>query len=667
MASTAGGPVADERQRLSAAAAIFNGVSHDVALDGDGSNDQRGDSSGRDDAVVTCFADFVWHFDMLHDHERNALYRQAADAVVHSCHEANCSDTGAGVSCLGVSCLDIGTGSGLLALLAAQAGATRVLAVEVVPRFACLAKANVRRNRFQTDESIETDAGTTFHGAHPDSMPLPRPGKLTGPLPQLSPMATFGERAAAAAAAAVETTTTAAAAAAAVETTTTATEAVEAAGPPPSAATMTPSFASSAASTAARTGGSASAARCPTASGCPPVVTVMNCHSTALSRESAARALGSSSGADVLICELLDTGLLGEGCLSAIRDAAARGLLRPGYRAVPASATVFVQLVECDAAGKWGAVPVDLDPAGVVRACTGGAASSGGGGYESIRLGGLHGAPDAHGNRRLVYRPLTRPAAAFKIDFEHLHEAAERHCVLELEATATGEATAVVAWWEAHMLANTNTTGGPMAAAPDNVAGDAAVGQSQQPQQRDSPLVMSMHPATTSERDHWRQAVYPLSHLVYVGGLGEAVGGRDGGGRASGGATVRLCCSHDDDDFWFCVADNSEPSEPGRVDAAVGAMPSEHSLPAAAAPRLCHGRPLCTCGIHTGLSRAYLWSLHQPARQTLERAMDAVFGAAIGASRAPTIVLVFGDGPLPSLLARRMVRGAWYQVPTLAG
>ena len=49
------------------------------------------------------------------------------------------------------------------------------------------------------------------------------------------------------------------------------------------------------------------------------------------------------NGADVLVAELLDTALLGEGVLHSLRHAAAAGLLRPGYRAVPARATVLAQ------------------------------------------------------------------------------------------------------------------------------------------------------------------------------------------------------------------------------------------------------------------------------------------------------------------------------------
>lgn len=51
--------------------------------------------------------------------------------------------------------------------------------------------------------------------------------------------------------------------------------------------------------------------------------------------------------ADLLIHELLDTRLIGEGLLPALRHAWAAGLLRPGAACVPSRATVFAQPVSC--------------------------------------------------------------------------------------------------------------------------------------------------------------------------------------------------------------------------------------------------------------------------------------------------------------------------------
>ena len=72
-----------------------------------------------------------WHFRMLADDGRNQAYRRAIERAVRP----------------GMLVLDIGTGSGLLALLAARAGAERVIACEGSPVIAAAAHDVVRDNR----------------------------------------------------------------------------------------------------------------------------------------------------------------------------------------------------------------------------------------------------------------------------------------------------------------------------------------------------------------------------------------------------------------------------------------------------------------------------------------------------------------------------------------
>jgi protein arginine N-methyltransferase 7 len=64
--------------------------------------------------------------------------------------------------------------------------------------------------------------------------------------------------------------------------------------------------------------------------------------------------------AEVLVFEVLDSELLGEGVLPTLRDAKAR-LLSPGARVLPGRATVFAALVECDALRRCHALPPELD------------------------------------------------------------------------------------------------------------------------------------------------------------------------------------------------------------------------------------------------------------------------------------------------------------------
>lgn len=71
-----------------------------------------------------------WHFTMLRDERRNEAYERALREVVRP----------------GQRVLDIGTGSGLLAMMAARAGAGEVVACEAVPAIAAKAREIVAAN-----------------------------------------------------------------------------------------------------------------------------------------------------------------------------------------------------------------------------------------------------------------------------------------------------------------------------------------------------------------------------------------------------------------------------------------------------------------------------------------------------------------------------------------
>lgn len=74
-----------------------------------------------------------WHFDMLADTDRNDAFEQAIKKAVNQ----------------KTSVLDIGTGSGLLAMMAARSGAKSVVACEVNPDIAEVAERVVAANGYQ--------------------------------------------------------------------------------------------------------------------------------------------------------------------------------------------------------------------------------------------------------------------------------------------------------------------------------------------------------------------------------------------------------------------------------------------------------------------------------------------------------------------------------------
>ena len=74
----------------------------------------------------------IWHFHMMRDAERNAAYQAAITRAVRP----------------GMRVLDVGSGSGLLAMMAARAGAASVVSCEVDPAIAAVATDIVARNGY---------------------------------------------------------------------------------------------------------------------------------------------------------------------------------------------------------------------------------------------------------------------------------------------------------------------------------------------------------------------------------------------------------------------------------------------------------------------------------------------------------------------------------------
>lgn len=73
-----------------------------------------------------------WHAVLLSDERRNQVYEAAIRASIER----------------GMTVLEIGTGSGILAMMAARAGAEHVYTIEIQPTLAAAAKANIVRNGF---------------------------------------------------------------------------------------------------------------------------------------------------------------------------------------------------------------------------------------------------------------------------------------------------------------------------------------------------------------------------------------------------------------------------------------------------------------------------------------------------------------------------------------
>ena len=94
-----------------------------------------------------------WHFPMMNDNVRNDAYENALKAALRS----------------GGTVLDIGSGSGLLAMMAARHGATQITTCEVVSMVAEKAKIIIERNGFKEKIQISSQ-GIFLAASNPGSM-----------------------------------------------------------------------------------------------------------------------------------------------------------------------------------------------------------------------------------------------------------------------------------------------------------------------------------------------------------------------------------------------------------------------------------------------------------------------------------------------------------------
>ena len=388
---------------------------------------------GSDDGLVD--VKYGWHFDMLNDAERCDAFRRAVAAAVAVARQESGGR--------GVRVLDIGTGSGLLGLCAAKAGADAVVAVEADPVLAAVAARNAQANGFGG----------------------------------------FGEGAG---------------------------------------------------------GGAGGGAGAGEAGQC--AVIVVPAMSTALSRNTLPG--GCRGGVDLVVSEVLDSGLIGEDCLRTMRHARAvlarpltgagptagpaagptAGPLGGSCRFVPESATVWAQLVECEAMWAWQHL----------GGREGGGAQGGGDGLRgtSLRLPPAALLGDGDGNPHDVgadalyecgqLTPLCAPFRAFDFDFGAPPPSAGRQRVLAAgRATAAGRAHAVLFWWNCTLFGGAADGAAPIeldtTPAFLRAGGDTAA-------------------AGGRGRSHWRQAVCVLPAPLR---------------RVAAGEALSLLAAHTDEDIWF--------------------------------------------------------------------------------------------------------------------
>uniref|UniRef100_A0AAR2M544 Protein arginine N-methyltransferase n=1 Tax=Pygocentrus nattereri TaxID=42514 RepID=A0AAR2M544_PYGNA len=209
--------------------------------------------------------------------------------------------------------------------------------------------------------------------------------------------------------------------------------------------------------------------------------------------------------ANILVTELFDTELIGEGALPSYEHAHLH-LVQVGCEAVPHRATVYAQLVESEQLWSWAqirSVQVDeraLVPPAAVRECAGAHAVC------DIQLSQVP--PSA-------FTPISPLCSMFSVDFSRPVSSAPRSFSCRFVVQAGGRAQVVLSWWDLDM----------------DPSGS---------------IVCSMAPRWTYSdpreypwRDHWMQSVYFLPAER----------------RVCEGEELSLSVSHDDYSLWYNLSE----------------------------------------------------------------------------------------------------------------
>ncbi|ULU12246.1 hypothetical protein L3Y34_015518 [Caenorhabditis briggsae] len=226
--------------------------------------------------------------------------------------------------------------------------------------------------------------------------------------------------------------------------------------------------------------------------GCSPwaeKITVISERSTDVSQ------IGGTA-ADIIVAEVFDTELIGEGALRTFKEALQR-LAKPGCRVVPSSGNVYIVPVESHLLKMFNTIPringgEDEHPLGT---CSGTAS------VFDVQLSEL----ETH-----EFRELAEPIVAFKFDFENEEKIIYNESfVREAIAHTSGTIDAIMMWWDIDM----------------DGKGETFIDMA--PRWK--------NPKHYAWRDHWMQAVYYLPDKKCV----------------EKAQKFEIICNHDEFSIWF--------------------------------------------------------------------------------------------------------------------
>ncbi|XP_013146881.1 PREDICTED: protein arginine N-methyltransferase 7 isoform X2 [Papilio polytes] len=254
--------------------------------------------------------------------------------------------------------------------------------------------------------------------------------------------------------------------------------------------------------------------------------------------------------ANILVTEVFDTELIGEGALATFTHAH-KYLLEEDCIVVPDSAVIYAQVVECPTMQKWNKLndlaDEDLDiilrTPQKMKDCAGSAA------VHDVQLSQLP---------RKAFRELSEQIPVFYYDWSGKSPIDLKKTVKqEFTVTNTGKAQMVFMWWELNMDTEGKIV---LSCAPWWCHPDADL-SSERPQD------------TIPWRDHWMQAIYYLPQELTVHKDTE----------------LTLISCQDEYSLWFYLEDQKTRYKN-------------------------YQRPVCECGVHMALSRTHVSYLNDGKR-----------------------------------------------------
>ncbi|XP_046397806.1 protein arginine N-methyltransferase 7 isoform X2 [Ischnura elegans] len=316
--------------------------------------------------------------------------------------------------------------------------------------------------------------------------------------------------------------------------------------------------------------------------------------------------------ANILVTEVFDTELIGEGAISTFNHAH-KELLEPDCIVVPSRATLYAQVVECPLALAWHqptpwiaeGPEVVVSPPPETMSCSGAPA------VHDIQLSQL-------GEKS--FRSIISPAPVLRFDWSGKSGKipTDASKVIEVRAEASGKAQVVFMWWDLEMDPEGEIV---LSCAPywAHPSYEFHKETKQMPQDCDLPW-----------RDHWMQAVYFLHSEVPL----------------QKGDLFTLRSNHDEYSLWFELVKGSNSL-------------SETT-----------SHPICTCGFHASYSRTRIGSLNDKERRkkyasVMSRRLKEL-GAMSGDASGAKTILCLSEGSLLGLmaakLAEKMLSGSEFKV-----